>query len=488
MPVDSTEPQAGRTKGAVGALRRWLPVVVLALIAGGATGVASTMEGPPSTAAPVGEATRSATAVLSFRRNLEPLREVAADHTLRRRLDRFVATQPEDTCLRVDVDDVDYDHRTDDPQAPASLQKLVTAVAVLTELGPDETFHTDVLSAPVTEGVVAGNLYLRGGGDPLLATPQYMARERNQPQLFSNVDELADAVVAAGVKVVTGSVVGDESRYDTERYNPSLPSRFIGQGQVGPISALSVNDGFAHYPDVTGIFGAAPDPAAYAATVVHNALAARGVLIAGPPTSGPAPDGSAVTATHESPPVSAVVGQMLRESDNNTAELLLKELGFRRSGEGTFAAGRIAVSAVLDEAGLEVGDLAVADGSGLAPDNLLTCDTVFRLLEHEPTADLVRTSLAVAGRSGTLAKRWVDTELAGKVRAKTGTLNTVTGLAGFADTVEGDGATFALLANLATGTITGEMVAGQQQLAEALVAHPDLPEVDHLRPAADEGD
>jgi D-alanyl-D-alanine carboxypeptidase/D-alanyl-D-alanine-endopeptidase (penicillin-binding protein 4) len=487
MPVDSTEAQAGRRRGAAHAIRRWLPVLVLVLVVGGATGVVAQMEGPPSTAPPVGEATRSETPVLSLRRNLGPLRGVAADRTLRRRLDRFVASQPEDTCLRVDAEGVEYDHRTEDPQAPASLQKIVTAVAVLTELGPEETFRTDVLSAPPVDGLVTGNLYVRGGGDPLLATPQYMARERNQPQLFSNVDELADAVVAAGVKVVTGSVVGDESRYDTERYDPSLPSRFIGQGQVGPASALSVNDGFAHYPDATGVFGAAPDPAAYAATVVHNALAARGVVIAGPPTSGPAPDGSTVTVSRESPPVSAVVAQMLRESDNNTAELLVKEIGFRRTGEGSFAAGSAAVVAILDEAGIDVTDLAVADGSGLAPDNLVTCHAIFRLLEHPPTADLVRTSLAVAGRSGTLAQRWVDTDLAGKVRAKTGTLNTVTGLAGFVDTAAGDDATFAVLANVATGTIDGEMIAAQQRLVEALAAHPDLPEIDHLRPGADGG-
>lgn len=466
---------------------RWLPAGVLTAVTVVAASVVLDLAGPPTSEASIEDGPRPSVPLLSVRRNLDPLREAAADHRLRRDLTEFVASQPADTCLHVEAGRVSFDHRGDDPQAPASLQKLLTAVAALTELGPDETYETDVLSAPIVDGVVPGNLYLRGGGDPLLATAAYMARERNQPQIFSDIDRLADAVAAAGVRSVAGSVVGDDSRYDAVRYNPSLPSRFIAQGQIGPVSALSVNDGFAHDPfDPSGVFGPAPDPAAYAASVLDGALRARGITIGGPSTSGVTPADAVLTASHSSPPMSQIVSQMLRESDNNTAELVVKELGLRRTGEGSFSAGQGAVTAILTDAGLDVDDVVVADGSGLTADNVLSCDTVLDLLTHEPTDDLVRAGLAVAGESGTLARRWRDTELVGRLRAKTGTLNQVTALAGFAEPDDDDeSVTFALVVNLAgPETIGLETIAAQQQLAELLVAHPRLPEVDHLRPSA----
>lgn len=475
-------PDRSRTRRAIRTLGRWLPPVVLAVIAVIAGVAVVDLQGPP-TPTPTVDGPRPDTPVLSLRRHLDPLRDLAADRSLRVDLDAFVAAQPADTCVHVRAGDIRYDHRIEDPQAPASVQKLLTAVAALSEIGPDTTLDTDVLTGDVAGGVVSGNLYVRGGGDPLLATADYTAREPNQPQISSSVEALADAVVAAGVTTIAGSVVGDESRYDQVRYNPAWPARYVAQGQIGPVSALSVNDGFAFFPETTGNgFGAAPDPAAYAATVIDAALRARGVQIGAPPTSGATPPGGEVLVTYSSPPVSEIVAQLLRESDNNTAEVLLKELGHRRSGEGSFGAGQAAVETILAEEGIDAGPVVVADGSGLATENVVTCELAVDLLEHAPTADAVRAGLAVAGESGTLARRWLGTELVGRVRAKTGTLNQVTALAGVAETGEGP-ATFATVVNLASGRIQLETVAAQQQLAEALVGHPRLPDVDHLRPA-----
>ena len=484
--MDSADVEAPTTtrRSPLRTVARWLPAAVLAIVSVAAGTVAVGLDGPP-TGTPGPPTDRSDTPVLSLRRTLGPLGDAAADHALRADLDDVVATLPDDTCLDVTVDSVRFDHRTDDGQSPASLQKLVIAVAALTELGPEETFETEVLGAPAVDGIVNGNLYVRGGGDPILANPEYAARERNQPQIYSDVNQVVQAVRDAGIIAVTGSVVGDESRYDAVRYNPAMPTRFIAQGQVGPLSALSLNDGFAYLPGVPGVFGPAPDPAAYAATMIDGALRASGVLIGGPPASGVAPAEAEVLATHRSPPLERIITQMLSESDNNTAELLLKEIGLQSAGKGTFEAGRSAVLAILADAGIDVEGLVVVDGSGLSTDNVLTCDHVVELLGHPPTADDVRDGLAVAGQSGTLSRRWAGTGLEGKVRAKTGTLNTVTGLAGFAETgpgAEEGSATFALLVNLPDGVITAEIIAVQQRLAEALVAYPDVPALDGLRP------
>ena len=158
-----------------------------------------------------------------------------------------------------------------------------------------------------------------------------------------------------------------------------------------------------------------------------------------------------------------------------------------RAWAGTFAEGGAAVSAILTEAGLDLEGVRVVDGSGLAVEDQVTCDLVGDLLDHEPTADAIESSLAVAGESGTLSRRWLGTDLVGQVRAKTGTLNQVTGLAGHATpAVEGETLRFSLLVNLPPDQfVNGEIVDAQQRLAEILTAHPDLPDVSDLRPSAD---
>src|SRR5690606_7760656 len=107
---------------------------------------------------------------------------------------------------------------------------------------------TVVRGAAPVDGVVTGDLHLVGGGDPVLATNPYADRFPRQPQLRTDIESLADAVVAAGVRRVEGSVVGDESRYDAQRYVAGWPGRYLDQNVVGPLSALSVNDSFARYP------------------------------------------------------------------------------------------------------------------------------------------------------------------------------------------------------------------------------------------------
>lgn len=489
--MDSTDPEAvvdsgpGReaSQPKIRSFLRWTPVVILALVLTGATGAVVQLGDDGNAAAPRAPEADAPleTPILSLRRDLEPLRMAAADHTLRRRLDEFLASQPSDTCLQVRMGDFAYDHRVDDPQVPASVHKLLTAVAALVTLDPASTFTTEVhVAAPPVDGAV-GDLFLRGGGDPLLATPEYMAREQNQPQLFTDLGRLADAVVAAGIRNVDGAVVGDESRYDPIRFNPAWPVRFLTQGQAGPLSALSVNDGFAYFPEDNGVFRAAPDPAAYAAEVFARALRARGVMVSGS-RSGLTPPETTGVATIESPPVGEVVAQMLRESDNTTAELLVKELGLRVDGAGTTANGTRVVLATLAEAGFDVSAATVVDGSGLAPDDTVTCALVGELLSHPPTDDAIEAALPIAGESGTLARRFTRPEVAGLLRAKTGTLNQVTALAGFADTGAAE-ARFALIANVAPDErIAIEMIAQQERLADLLVAYPQLPDLDHLRP------
>ena len=431
-----------------------------------------------------------ATPVLSVRRLPEALAAPIADRRLRADLAAWAAEVGPSSCaLVVDRDDeVVLDLRSDLSLVPASTQKLATATAALLELGDDHRFRTTALGAPPSDGVVAGDLILVGGGDPILATSDYAARFKRQPQLYTDLGALAQQLVDRGVRQVTGSVVGDESRYDQVRYVPGWPPRYIDQDVTGPLSALSVNDGFAAYPPAWDVFDElvqAEDPAAHAAGVLTLELARRGVAVAGAPRSGAAPLGTPELAAIESPPLSEVVGQLLRESDNSTAELLLKELG-RTLLDPSTAGGRTKATDALSAAGLDLTGAVLADGSGLGLDNRATCRLLVELLDRPGTGPIVRSALPVAAETGTLAERFLDTPLAGELAAKTGTLNTAVSLAGQVADDDG-GFSFAYIVNSEPGRGAldeAAVVASQLRLGEVLLSWPRVPELEALGPRA----
>ncbi|MEQ1786753.1 MAG: D-alanyl-D-alanine carboxypeptidase/D-alanyl-D-alanine-endopeptidase, partial [Acidimicrobiales bacterium] len=381
--------------------------------------------------------------------------------------------------------DLRYEHAPSTPLVPASTIKLLTATAALETLGADARFRTAVVSAaPAVDGVLSGDLTLVGGGDPLLATADYMARFRRQPQVFTDLDALAAAVQASGVRRIDGSVVGDERRYDASRYVASWPARYVDQDVIGPLSALAVNDGFERYPAAFGDgtpLDAAVDPPSVAAGVFTRLLEARGVDVVGPPRGGEAAAGATELAAIESEPLLEVVAQMLRESDNSTAELLLKELG-RTAGSATTAAGATAVTDVAATALDEPQGLVVADGSGLSTDNRVTCDHLVELLGRPATGGALVDHLAVAGESGTLTERYRGSPLEGILRAKTGSLTSVSALAGVV--ADADPAlTFALVVNVPSPARVPPGVATvEQQIVGALAAWPRTPDLADLGP------
>ena len=371
-------------------------------------------------------------------------------------------------CLTVSSGErVLYEANPDGEVVPASITKLLTGVAALEVLGQDARLKTSVLApaAPV-DGVVAGDLWLVGGGDPVLGTDAWAGRRDSQGGLHTSLDALADRVVAAGLRRVQGRVVGDESRYDADRYVDTWPSRLIADGEAGPLSALSVNDGFRVWGHPGIPF---QHPPTDAAGVFTELLAARGVAVAGPPASGMASGNAVDIASIESPRVGDLVQAMLRDSDNETAELLVKELGVRRFAQGSTAAG---VRAMLEHLGGRgplplplLQGVVIADGSGLSDVARVTCRAVTRLLAARAAVFAGR--LAVAGRDGTLARRFVDGPVAGRLRAKTGSLDGVAALAGYADNRGGAALSFAYIINGLPRGATGRAL--QDAVAAALV-------------------
>lgn len=315
------------------------------------------------------------------------------------------------------------------PVVPASNMKLVTATAVFDKLGTAGHFTTTLATTgTVRGGHLEGNLYLIGGGDPLLRTAAYEASLPDAAGVFTDVTRLATQLRALGITEVDGAVVGDEHRYDAQRAVPSWSARYAAEGDVGPLSALEVDDGLLQ--GASGVATGASPPAA-AAQYLTTLLQRAGVKVTGKGVAGVTPAGARTLTSLASPPVAAVVGEILRESDDTGAELLVKELGYRFGGQGSTAAGLKVIRADLTADRVPLTGVVLHDGSGLDTGDRLTCATVASLLARGGASGALAQALPVAGKSGTLHARLVGTAAAGRVLAKTGTLFGVSALSGF---------------------------------------------------------
>jgi D-alanyl-D-alanine carboxypeptidase/D-alanyl-D-alanine-endopeptidase (penicillin-binding protein 4) len=393
----------------------------------------------------------------------DPLTSVAPSTELASRLDPIWARSP-GGCLTVASNGaVLYEAGGDALVPPASAIKVVTAAVVLDEFGAAARLTTTVRAAALpVDGVIDGDVWLVGGGDPVLGTDAWATTVLAAGAPRSSLDSLADAVVAVGVRRVEGRVVGDDSRFDAVRFVESWPERLVADGEAGPLSALSVNDGFRVWGHPGVPFS---DPPAEAAGIFVELLAARGVEIVGGAAAGGAGRGVQLGAV-ESPPIGDLVWAMLRDSDNGTAELLLKELGARRFGDGSTAAGLRVVEDVLRSRGVQRGASVLADGSGLSELDRVSCRLLTAILTAwQPDLD---GRLAVAGRDGTLRRRFVSEPAAGRLRGKTGSLDGMTALAGYADNVHGATLTFAVIVSgYPVGSPKGRAV--QDAVSRALV-------------------
>jgi D-alanyl-D-alanine carboxypeptidase/D-alanyl-D-alanine-endopeptidase (penicillin-binding protein 4) len=142
-----------------------------------------------------------------------------------------------------------------------------------------------------------------------------------------------------------------------------------------------------------------------------------------------------------------VLSEMITNSDNTTAELVLKEIGLQAKGQGSTSAGIDAAKESLNRQGFDLGGFVMLDGSGLDTSDRMTCALNLALVSAvSKNADL-SAALPLGGRTGTLRKRMAATASTGRVRAKTGTLNGVNALAGFADTPQGNTLAFAFIHN-----------------------------------------
>ncbi|MGH3065049.1 MAG: D-alanyl-D-alanine carboxypeptidase/D-alanyl-D-alanine-endopeptidase, partial [Gaiellaceae bacterium] len=240
---------------------------------------------------------------------------------------------------------------------PASAEKLAVSFAALRRLGPDFRFHTEVVATGARRGRTwDGNLVLVGHGDPTLA--------------IADLDRLARQVAKLGLRHIEGRVLGDESHFDTRRDAPGWKPSYLGI-ESRPLSALSIVD----LPVRT-----ANGSAAIAAHALTAALRRQGVTVSGPPGSGRASTSAEPLARDTSEPLRVVVRRINRDSDNFTAELVLKELGATVAPGGSTAAGAFVVREELAAAEIPLRGVRIADGSGLSGLDRLTVQALVAIL------------------------------------------------------------------------------------------------------------
>jgi D-alanyl-D-alanine carboxypeptidase/D-alanyl-D-alanine-endopeptidase (penicillin-binding protein 4) len=311
--------------------------------------------------------------------------------------------------------------------APASNEKLLTTSAALVRLGPETTLDTIVRPAPDAvlqpDGTLEGDLILVGAGDPTLDDVA--------------LRDLITQLRAAGIRRITGAVVGDESLFDGLR--GSFDSRWgYDRDLGGELGALTWGHGAF---DSRG-------PAYYAAARLRYLLAKASVRVTRKVAVAPAATITTPTlAVHASAPISDLISFTNHPSDNFYAETLLKLLGARTGTGGSTQAGILAAREFLQALGVNA---RMRDGSGLSRADRVSPHQIVRLLAAmagRPEADVFRASLAAPGEWGTLQHRMTRTAARGDCRAKTGTLIGVSALSGYCFDKAGHTIVFSLLEN-----------------------------------------
>lgn len=323
------------------------------------------------------------------------------------------------------------------PLLPASSLKILTAYCALKKLGPTYTFQTDYLSdGPLQNGSIQ-NLWVKGEGDPSLVIEK----------LWADVQDLKKL----GLKKIGGNIYVDASYFDARDY----PGRQENNKRAynAPTSALSLNyNTIVVNPQPKPIYRSVKEADLFFGNALKELLKESGIPVIGEVRRGRA-DGKQLLYNAQSKPLYAIVQDMNKFSNNFIAEQIVKHIGAKTAGApGTTAKGMAVIRECLQEigGGKERGTF-IENGSGLSYKNKISAQDLVKVLlaashDFKIQPEFI-SSLSVAGLDGTMRKRRVPKELLGEVRAKTGSLDGATSIAGFVPSQEGRPIAFSILMN-----------------------------------------
>lgn len=402
-----------------------------------------------------------------------------------------------------DTGQVIYDHLGKTRLNPASNMKLLTAAAALSTLGEDYTFTTEILTdGEVDKKTLHGNLYIKGKGDPTLLPSDFASfadtlKEEGITEITGDV--IGDDTWYDDVRLSPDIIWSDEDYYyaaqisalnaapdkdyDTGSVAVEVSPGSVGQApkvEVSPENTFITVENKATTTDANGehdidvkrkhgtniitIEGTMPassgnvkewmavwDPTAYTLDLFEQALEEKGIQIKGSVKEKEAPQDADVLFTHDSMELKDLLIPFMKLSNNSHAEVLVKEMGKVVHDEGSWEKGIEVMNDALSEFGVDVDQVVIRDGSGISQDDLLPANEITKLLYHIQTEDwydVYKKSLPIAGNpermvGGTLRHRMVDMPL----QAKTGTINGVSSVSGYAETKNGEEVIFSILIN-----------------------------------------
>ena len=360
---------------------------------------------------------------------------------------------------------------------PASNMKIVTSAAALTLLGPDYTYKTTFLvDGPVQDSVLDGDLIVIGRGDPTIS-------DNMRGVATTVMDALADSIRAHGISQVTGRLarVGNAFPDSTRGYGWEWDD--LGEYYAAGVDELIFNEGMAPTtlrppPDTvrdSAYSGPAKDPATAYLNALNDALIRRRITLdAGVLDSIlPTPFKMDTLFTFTSLPMRSILPALLKPSQNQIAEILLKTIGLERGGMGTADSARKIVGQQLLAWGVQSDGFVIRDGSGLSRHDLLTPETLVRVLDRiqQDTAFAVfYNALPIAGVDGTLKDRMKGTPAEGNAHAKTGSISNARTLSGYVTTADGERLIFSTMASNWTGPTSSTTIVADQIVA-ALAAY-----------------
>jgi serine-type D-Ala-D-Ala carboxypeptidase/endopeptidase (penicillin-binding protein 4) len=425
----------------------------------------------------------------------EAARRANSRARLSAQLDSFVKSDPVwANCLvgihvaTTDTGQQVYSRNGTRPMIPASNFKVVTSAVAMDLLGPDYRFETSVWGGEVdSSGVMRGNLYLRGTGDPTFMYPF-----TNNPTTVFH--QFASALKSQGVNVIEGDIVGDDSAFDREFQGRGWKERYMLESYAAPVGALSINGNIVQVNINSGNVSTQPgnkymniirnlagdylsitrkmgtddvivrgpsggstsrsltvnDPSKYTTGVFAEVLRVNGIQVRGNVrliNNGERYQNNyARLLYHRSPPLLQILREVNKESDNTCAFHVLKAVGYELKGKGTVDNSNAVIKEWMQSAGIDTTGFVTADGSGLSVYNRISPKQLVDVLSYMPRSPQWKNfwaSLPAGGIDGTMVYRLHGVP----VRAKTGGLQGHISLSGYVQTKTGQMVSFAILTN-----------------------------------------
>lgn len=436
--------------------------------------------------------------------------KISSDFSAKQRLDQVIDRMMTDPVLRnADWGYVVYNPKTkkiissfneNAAFIPASTTKLLTTDAAMALLGPKFSWTTQLeYSGEIDEqGVLNGNLYIVGSGDPSLGTGKAGASTYG-----SVASDFKYAIQERGIRRVNGDIIMQTAVYKDSKLSTlpenivwrELPKYYLPAGSTKDVNPQSERlvatkalgqskQRYFYVSPYTGKMAFTDEysggslstniaqPPAYLGNSLKTSLVKSGIPVSGAVSVkiiDASPEPRKIITAYRSPLLADIVYDTNQRSDNALAEALMRMVGFQKYGDHTSESGRAAVDKHLQEVNFDKNGFNYADGSGLSRSNYVTPMAQVKFLTEimeKPYYQDFYASLPIGGQTGTL-KSWFKDYNNGRIFAKTGTLNRVKALAGYIQTYQNETLVFSMLINNYSGSVDQLKIRMQQLLEPA---------------------